>query len=167
MASAVDGATPDTISHPARARIRHAPDARARPAPYTGSKFAACSLGAEMRILIADDQARVRRALRILLTQQPGLQVVGEAAEGGRLLAQAEASSPDVILLEWELPGLAQAGGLPALRALCPSAHILVLGSRPGARQAARSAGAGAFVSKGDPPERLLAALSECDTITA
>ena len=40
-----------------------------------------------MRILIADDQVRVRQALRVLLTQQPGVRVIGEAADGEELLA--------------------------------------------------------------------------------
>jgi CheY-like chemotaxis protein len=66
-----------------------------------------------MRILIADDQERVRFALRVLLAQQPGVQVVGEAANGEALLAQASAVAADLALVDWELPRLAEAGGLP------------------------------------------------------
>lgn len=114
-----------------------------------------------MRILLADDQAQVRSALRLLLTQEPGLSVVGEAAETGVLLAQAEATRPDVVLLDWELPGLQAATPLSILRARCPCLKIIVLSGRPEARQAALAAGADAFVSKGDPPERLLAAVDD------
>ena len=116
-----------------------------------------------MRILIADDQDRVRFALRVLLGQQPGLQVVSEAAGGEGLLAQARDSVPDLILMDWDLQGLPEAGGLEALRCACPSAHIVVLSNRPGARRATRDAGVDAFVSKGDPPERLLAVLRSCN----
>jgi DNA-binding NarL/FixJ family response regulator len=115
-----------------------------------------------MRILIADDQVRVRQALRLLLSQQPGLRVIGEAADGEELLAQVGVKTADLALVDWELPGLVEAGGLPALRGLCPALQVVVLSGRPGVRSAARSAGADAFVSKGDPPESLLTALSRC-----
>jgi DNA-binding NarL/FixJ family response regulator len=127
-----------------------------------------------MRILVADDQPKVRSALRLLLEQEPGLSVVGEAAETESLLAQAEATCPDLVLLDWELPSLqatdpstpptgSEAGSghrlLSALRALCPHLLVIALSGRPEARQAALAAGADAFVSKGDPPERLLTTL--------
>ncbi len=56
-----------------------------------------------MRILIADRQAQVRFALRTLLGQQPRLEVVGEAATAEELLAQAERTRPDLVLLHWRL----------------------------------------------------------------
>ena len=115
-----------------------------------------------MRILIADDQERVRFALRVLLAQQPGLQVVGEAASGEALLAQAGAIAADLVLVDWELPRLAEAGGLPALRRSTPALQIIVLSSRPGVRQAALAMGGAAFVSKGEPPERLLTVIQRC-----
>ena len=74
-----------------------------------------------MRILIADDQERVRFALRVLLAQQPGLQVVGEASNGEALLAQAGAVAADLALVDWELPRLAEAGGLPGIHRSVPA----------------------------------------------
>jgi DNA-binding NarL/FixJ family response regulator len=109
-----------------------------------------------MRVLLADDQPRVRFALRVLLEQQPGLTVVGEADDANDLLAQAEATHPDLVLLAWELPGLAAAGSLPALRTACPGLLVIALSGRPAARRSAIAAGADAFVSKADPPEQLL-----------
>ena len=52
-----------------------------------------------MRILIADDQAKVRFALRILLERQPGLEVIGEAANGQDLLAKTSTLRPDLVLV--------------------------------------------------------------------
>ncbi len=115
-----------------------------------------------MRILIADDQDRVRFALRVLLMQQPGLQVVGEASDGEALLAQARAIAADLVLVDWELPRLAEAGGLPALRRSLPDLQVVVLSSRPGVRQAALAVGGDAFVSMSDPPERLLTVIGRC-----
>lgn len=115
-----------------------------------------------MRILIADHQDRVRHALRVLLTQQPGLQVVGEAANGQELLTQASLVTADLALVDWDLPGLAQTGGVPTIRQTCPTLLLIVLSSRPGVRRAALASGVDAFVSKGDPPERLLTVIHRC-----
>jgi DNA-binding NarL/FixJ family response regulator len=115
-----------------------------------------------MRVFLADDQTRVRSALRLLLEQEPGLSVVGEAAEAEDMLAQTEATQPDLVLLDWELPGLRTDDRLSVLRALCPQLKVIALSGQPEARRAALSAGADAFVSKGEPPERLLAAVEDC-----
>jgi DNA-binding NarL/FixJ family response regulator len=115
-----------------------------------------------MRILLADDQPRVRFALRVLLERQPGLKVVGEAADAQDLLAQTEATCPDLVLIGWELPGLVWRGPLSALRTIRPDLFVIALSGRPEARRAALIAGADAFVSKTDLPERLLAAINGC-----
>ncbi|MGD2145408.1 MAG: response regulator transcription factor [Anaerolineae bacterium] len=112
-----------------------------------------------MRILLADDQPNVRFALRVLLERQPGLAVVGEATDRNDLMDRVEMTLPDVVLLGWELPGLMSMGSLSSLRHIHPDLLVIALSGRSEARFAALSAGADAFVSKGDPPERLLAAI--------
>jgi DNA-binding NarL/FixJ family response regulator len=112
-----------------------------------------------MRILVADRQPRVRFALRVLLEQQPGFEVVGVAADIQELLVQAGRTSPDLVLLGWELPGLAAVDSLLALRQIRSDLMVIALSGRPEARQMALDAGANAFVSKSDPPERLLDAI--------
>jgi DNA-binding NarL/FixJ family response regulator len=112
-----------------------------------------------MRILLADDQSRVRSALQMILKEEPGMRVVGEVAEAKGLLVQLQVTQPDLVLLDWELPGLAAIGSLPALRMLCPQVAVIALSGRPEVYQEALSAGVDAFVSKMDPPERLLATL--------
>jgi DNA-binding NarL/FixJ family response regulator len=112
-----------------------------------------------MRILLADDQPRVRFALRALLDRQPGMEVVGEAMDGEGLLAQAKEACPDLVLFDWGLTRLAGIDLVSALREVCPNIVAVVISGRLRARQAALAAGADAFVSKADPPERLLAAI--------
>ena len=126
-----------------------------------------------MRVLLADDQSEVRSALRLLLEQNPDVEVVGEAARTDDLLAQVMASCPGacgecensvgyVVLLDWELAHR-DAAELPrSLRSLCPYLSVVALSGRPEARQAALAAGADAFVSKVDAPERLLAVIDDC-----
>lgn len=115
-----------------------------------------------MRVLLADDQSRVRFALAVLLRRYPGADVVGEAADGAALLDQVRVVSPDVVLLGWELPGLTEAGGVAALRQAHPGLVIIGLSGRPEAARAAFTAGVDEFVSKVDPPDRLIAAIDRC-----
>lgn len=113
-----------------------------------------------MRILLADEQVKVRFALRVLLEQQPGLEIAGEAVDGQGLLAMVNAVSPDVILVDWKLPGLSGGQLLASLQNGNPDLAIIVLSPRLEARQAALDAGARAFVCKCDAPQQLLAAIS-------
>jgi DNA-binding NarL/FixJ family response regulator len=116
-----------------------------------------------MRVLVADDQAGLRSAMRLLLEEDPEVEVIGEATEAKALLAKAETMRPHLVLLDWELPGMKAAGGgrelLLALHARSPHLHVIVLSGRPEAGMAALASGADYFVSKAEPPESLLAVL--------
>ncbi len=112
-----------------------------------------------MRILLADDQARVRYALRALLAIHEDIEIVAEATDVAELLDQAQRSCPDLILVDWELPGLAMSAVLPVLHRVCHSVRVVVLSGLPEAKAAAFAAGADRFVSKSQPPERLLEAI--------
>jgi DNA-binding NarL/FixJ family response regulator len=112
-----------------------------------------------VHILIADSQSRVRFALRSLLEEQSELVLAGEVTDCKELLAQVEAVCPDLVLIDWDLPGMATVDLLPALQTICPGLHVIALSSRPEVKQDALAAGALAFVSKAGPPEPLLAAI--------
>lgn len=114
-----------------------------------------------MRVLLADDQAKVRSALRLLLEYQPNVEILGEAVDTTGLLDWVKAACPDLVLLDWELPGLPAAALMPRLYHCCPGLRVIALSGQPEARQAALDAGADAFVSKGQPPEQLLIAMGE------
>ncbi len=116
-----------------------------------------------MRVLLADDQPALRSAVRLLLEQEPDVNIVAEVADAQALLTQAAGMRPDLVLLDWELPGLQGPHSARTifneLFASCPKIHVIVLSGRPEASRPALAAGASSFVSKADPPERLLAAL--------
>jgi DNA-binding NarL/FixJ family response regulator len=116
-----------------------------------------------MRVLLADDQAKVRSALRLLLEHQPDVEILGEAVDTTGLLDWVKVVCPDLVLLDWELRGLPAAALLPLLHSHCPGLRVIALSSRPEVRQVALDAGADAFVSKGDPPERLLRAIDRIE----
>jgi len=113
-----------------------------------------------MRILLADHESNVRYGLRVLLEERSEFEVVGEAADAEDLLAQIEAACPDLVLLSWGLPGPEGTNLLAALRSICDDLYVIVLSGRPEARQAVLDAGANAFISKVESPERLLAAIA-------
>jgi DNA-binding NarL/FixJ family response regulator len=113
-----------------------------------------------MRILLADEEFNVRYGLRVLLEEQTHSQIVGEAADAEELMALVVAACPDLLLMSWGLPGRQSANLLAALRRACDDLYVIVLSGRPEARQAVLDAGADAFVSKVEPPERLLAAIA-------
>ena len=85
----------------------------------------------------------------------------GEAEDVEQALEQVTGQRPDLVLLDWELPGQNGDSALVELRTAQPELVVIVLSGRPEARRAALAAGADAFVSKGDPPERLLAVVDE------
>ena len=111
-----------------------------------------------MNILLADDQMRVRFALRVLLEQRPNWKVVGEASEAAELLDQATQGDLDLVLVDGELPGLRD-GDLERLRARCPRVQIVVFGDED---QPGIGLEADALASKANPPEELLDTLARC-----
>lgn len=116
-----------------------------------------CSLYYEYmpRIYLADSQREERSALRLLLLDLK-MEVVGESADWSTTLAQAPISQADMLLVDWELLPNSPTEALGKLRNACPAALVIILISHLDARQqAALSAGADAFISKGEMPERV------------
>ena len=110
-------------------------------------------------ILIAERQAALRSALSGFLRGQPGLDVVGETADSRELLEQIEATCPDLVLLDWDLPGESGGDLIPNVRRAGCHPRVIVLGVRQESAPAALDAGANEFVCKGEQPSRLLTAI--------
>ena len=106
-------------------------------------------------VFLAAPQPDVRAALRLLLFDLK-MEVVGEATDWPTTLAQAPESRPDMLLVDWDMIPLGSGNTLSELRAACPAAVVIVLISQLDARQqAALSAGADAFISRGEMPDRV------------
>jgi two-component system response regulator DesR len=112
-----------------------------------------------MNVLLADDSVEVRWALRTFLHEQLGLTVVGEVAHGDSLLMEVAALRPDIVVLEWELPGRPPREMLGILHRQRASCQIVVVSQRPECREAALQAGADAFMPKTAGPAELLRVL--------
>ena len=114
------------------------------------------------RVLIADDQALVRAGFRKLLESAPGIDVVGEAADGRQAVDEARRLRPSLVLMDIRMPRL---DGIEATRRLVESdgdaIKVLILttfGLDDYVYDALR-AGASGFMLKDAPPEELLAAI--------
>lgn len=112
-----------------------------------------------MRVLLADDQVQVRAALRFLLEQAMALEIVAECADATAVLEAVNRLKPDLILLDWELPGLPISQLLRLLRFEYAGLRIIAMSSCPEAKRLALAAVVDAFISKSAPPEELLTAV--------
>ena len=117
--------------------------------------------GMVLNILIGDAQPRVRYGLRLLLEQQPGWRVAGEAEEAQELLEAVQCGCPDLVLLDWELPGMPAQELLTVIRQACPHLRVVFMSGKDEIRQMALQAGADVFAYKADPPEKLLRLIRE------
>jgi CheY-like chemotaxis protein len=107
------------------------------------------------RVYLADARPDERNALRLLLLDL-NLEVAGEAGDWVTTFSQAPTSCADMLLVDWDLLPDAPTEALENLRKACPAALVIVLISHLDARQqAALSAGADMFISKGETADRV------------
>ncbi|MCB0181388.1 MAG: response regulator transcription factor, partial [Anaerolineae bacterium] len=79
------------------------------------------------QILIADDQGLLRAGLRALLSNEPDLEVIGEAENGATVLKLARELSPEVILLDISMPELDGIEATKRLKDILPDAKVLII----------------------------------------
>ncbi|KPC67216.1 response regulator transcription factor [Streptomyces chattanoogensis] len=110
-----------------------------------------------VRLLLAEDQSMVREALAALLSLEPDLEVVAQAARGDEVLPAARAHAVDVALLDIEMPGISGLDAAAGLREAFPDVKIVILTTfgRPGYLRRAMESGADAFLVKDAPAARL------------
>jgi DNA-binding NarL/FixJ family response regulator len=107
------------------------------------------------RVFLADPLPEERSALQLMLLDL-NMIVAGEADDWPTTLANAPTSGLDILLVDWDILPASPSVALEDLRKACPAALVIVLISHLDARQqAALSAGADAFISKNDSPERV------------
>ena len=121
------------------------------------------SAASNIRVLIVDDHAIVRKGIRALLSEAGGFAVVGEADNGEAAVLRAAETDPDVILMDLLMPGL---DGIEATRQIAgrqPRARILVLTSFAADNKVfpAIKAGAVGYLLKDSTPDELVRAIRQ------
>ena len=114
-----------------------------------------------MKILIATPDSDLRLAIELNLLEEPGVCIIGTASDTGGLLALHKNTYPDLVFLDWDLPGKPISRVIDELLACCDKNKIIVLGKKMQIKEKALSAGADTFVLKGDPPEIIITCFRE------
>ncbi|MBB6417096.1 response regulator [Streptomyces massasporeus] len=116
-----------------------------------------------IRVLLADDQALLRSAFRVLVDSEPDMEVVGEASDGAEAVRLAKEQHADVVLMDIRMPGT---DGLAATRMISADpgladVRVVILTTFEVDDYVVQSlrAGASGFLGKGSEPEELLSAI--------
>ncbi|WP_406862045.1 response regulator transcription factor [Streptomyces sp. HUAS MG47] len=117
--------------------------------------------GRRIRVVVADDEPLIRAGIRMILTSDPEIEVVAEAANGREAVEAARAHVADVVLLDIQMPVLDGLAALPELRRAAPSARVVVLttfGERDNVLRALEHGSVG-FLLKDTAPAELIRAV--------
>jgi CheY-like chemotaxis protein len=131
-----------------RQEAKSSPPAPSPPAP----------MGAGVRrVLLVDDHAMVRQGLRALLDHYPDLFIIGEAADGREAVSIAKKRTPDVIIMDINMPRMDGIEATKRIKKERPDTVIIAVSvnDTPHVRESMHKAGASAFVSKEEASERL------------
>jgi DNA-binding NarL/FixJ family response regulator len=118
-----------------------------------------------MRIFLAEPDPDLRVGLQFLIYQNPGCQVIGISDNGKGLKKQIKASRPDVLLLDWYLPGKDMNELVRDIKALNLPPDIIAMSIYPEDESAVRAADVDHFIAKDVHPEELIALLNSMKSI--
>jgi DNA-binding NarL/FixJ family response regulator len=109
-----------------------------------------------VRVVLADNQDKVRSALRLVIDQDPGFDVVEEVEDSERLMDVIEKCQPDLLILDWDLLEKNRNLSFRNIEEHYSDLKVVVLSSCILNRQNGLACGAHAFISKVDPVEKLM-----------
>jgi DNA-binding NarL/FixJ family response regulator len=113
----------------------------------------------KINVLIADDQQRARKSLKALLSTLAWVDRIYEASNGREAVQLVQEIRPDVVLMDMRMPVMDGQEATQTIKSRWPQVRVIILSMYADCADAALAAGADAFVSKGDAPERLLEVL--------
>ena len=118
----------------------------------------------KIRLLLADDHAVMREGLARLLGQEPDIQIVGQASDGLEAVALAEQFLPDVILMDFSMPGLNGMEATKAIKQRHPQIQVIGLSVYDQEERAKEMIDAGAvnYINKSGPATAVKAAIRAC-----
>jgi two-component system, NarL family, response regulator NreC len=129
--------------------------------PPTGGDTAEAAKGAEITVVLADDHAVVRSALRMLLDGEPGIEVVAEAGDAASAVRYVGGHHPAVLILDINMPGGSGLEAIPQIRDQSPDTQIVMLTMQDetSAARAALQAGVLGYILKEAASEELVKAV--------
>jgi two-component system response regulator DesR len=114
-----------------------------------------------IRIVLVEDNAVFREALELLLSLRPELEIVAAVGDGTEAVPACRAYDPDVVLMDYRLPGLDGVQATAAVRAACPEVAVVCLtaSANPTEMEALKDAGAAECLTKDQELDEIVAAL--------
>jgi DNA-binding NarL/FixJ family response regulator len=111
-----------------------------------------------IRIVLADDHLTVRQTIRICIESDPQMEVVAEAGSGRETIAAVDRTTPDMVVLDYQMPGLNGLEVARVIRERHPQVPMLMLTGEEDAalRAASERVGVKGFMLKGQPLDELL-----------
>ncbi len=135
-------------------RVKTHPQASAKPAARGYS--VAMMNTRKIRILLADDDPALRSALALLLETRLHARIVAESYSMENLMDNLKRHYPDIVILDWDLPGRPATDRIAFLHRNFPSLKVVVIGSQPEMAEQSLSLHADAYISKSEPPEQMV-----------
>jgi two-component system response regulator DesR len=114
-----------------------------------------------LRLAIVEDNDVFREALELLLGLQPDIEIVAALSDGTGVIEMCRDLQPDVIVMDYRLPGLDGVQATAAIHAACPACAVVALTASANARErgALIEAGAVACLTKDEPLDEIVAAI--------
>ncbi|MDZ4201538.1 MAG: response regulator transcription factor [Gallionella sp.] len=114
-----------------------------------------------LRVIHADDREMMRHAIARFMLHNPNIMVVAQASSGNELLQKLQVTETDLVLADWNMPGVDGEELIGCIRSKFPLVYILVHSADDDTltRNRALNAGASSFISKNCPPNILLRAI--------
>ena len=115
-----------------------------------------------MRIILATGDTDLQLAIQLMLSEEPGLNIIGSASDSEGFIALIKSTLPDIALVDWDLPGRSIDDLVREVKTIESETNIslIVLGKRS-TKEAAMQAGADEYLVKGDPPDMMLDAFRQ------
>ena len=116
-----------------------------------------------VRVVLVEDNRVFREALEMLLGMRPDIDVVASAENGNDVVSLCRAHDPDVVLMDYRLPGLDGVQATAAVRTACPSVAVVCITASANLREveALREAGAVACLSKDEELDTIVATIRD------
>ncbi len=115
-----------------------------------------------MRIVLATSDNDLQIAIQLILSEEPGLKIIGSASDSEGFIALINSTHPDLALVDWDLPGCNIKDLIHKVKSIETKTKLsLIVLGKSRTKHAAVQAGADDYLVKGDPPDLLLDAFRQ------